>query len=337
MAQPNRARRGTMAQRPSEDDLIAHFFAPIAGPEGLGLRDDAALLAPPPGFDLILTKDALVAGVHFFADDPPAAIARKALRVNLSDLAAKGAEPVGFLLAIALPKDWTADWLTAFAQGLGEDAAAYDCPLFGGDTVKTPGPLMVSITALGRVEKGRMVARTGVKSGDFLYVSGTIGDSAIGLRLRGGAGLSLAAANRAFLLDRYLLPQPRQKLAPVLNAFASGGMDVSDGFAGDLAKMLRVSGVTAEVDLAKLPLSPAARAAIALDPSLFEIAATGGDDYEILASVAPQQSAAFEAAAAGTGVAVSRIGQARDGSEPPQFIGRDGVAVAFKRGAFSHF
>jgi thiamine-monophosphate kinase len=326
-----------MANRPNEDDLIARFFAPIAGPEGLGLRDDAALLAPPPGFDLVLTKDALVAGVHFFADDPPAAIARKALRVNLSDLAAKGAEPIGFLLAIALSEDWTADWLAAFAAGLGEDSAAYGCPLFGGDTVKTPGPLMVSITALGRVEKGRMVARTGAKAGDQLYVSGTIGDSAIGLRLRIGADLALGGADRDFLLDRYLLPQPRQRLAPVLKAFASGGMDVSDGFAGDLAKMLGVSGVTADVDLAKLPLSIAARAAIALDPGLFEIAATGGDDYEILASVAPQQSGAFEAAAARTGVVVSRVGQARAGAGPPRFIGRDGVAVAFERGAFSHF
>src|SRR5476651_91749 len=140
-----------MSNRPGEDDLVARFFAPIAGPEGLGLNDDAALLTPPPGADLVLTKDALVAGVHFFADDPPEAIARKALRVNLSDLAAKGAEPVGFLLALALPGDWTTDWLEAFARGLGEDAKAYGCPLFGGDTVKTPGPLMVSITAFGRV------------------------------------------------------------------------------------------------------------------------------------------------------------------------------------------
>ena len=167
------------------------FLRRSPAPEGLGLRDDAALLTPPAGADIVLTKDALVAGVHFFADDPPAAIARKALRVNLSDLAAKGAEPIGFLLALALPEDWTADWLAAFAQGLGEDGAAFSCPLFGGDTVKTPGPLMVSITALGRVANGRMAARSGVRPGDILYVSGTIGDAAIGLRLRQGAGLSL--------------------------------------------------------------------------------------------------------------------------------------------------
>jgi thiamine-monophosphate kinase len=326
-----------MANRPSEDDLIARFFAPIAGPEGLGLRDDAALLTPPAGYDLVLTKDALVAGVHFFADDPPAAIARKALRVNLSDLAAKGAEPVGFLLALALPGDWTADWLAAFAQGLGEDAARCRCPLFGGDTVKTPGPLMVSITALGRVECGQMVARTGVRPGDFLYVSGTIGDSALGLKLRLGSGPSLEPAHRDFLLDRYLLPQPRQKLAPALREFANGGMDVSDGFVGDLTKMLRVSGASARIELAQLPLSAAACAAIALDAGLFEIAATGGDDYEILASVAPDKAAAFEAGAAKAGVAVARVGEALARAGPPRFIGRDGVAVAFERGAFSHF
>src|ERR1700722_6040832 len=312
----------TMISRPSEDDLIARFFAPIAAPQGLGLRDDAALLTPPAGADIVLTKDALVAGVHFYADDPPAAIARKALRVNLSDLAAKGAEPLGFLLALALPDDWTADWLAAFARGLGEDGAAYSCPLFGGDTVKTPGPLIVSITALGRVQSGSMVQRSGVRPGDMLYVSGTIGDSAIGLMLRRGAGPTLDAAHRDFLLDRYLLPQPRQKLAPVLREFASGGMDVSDGFIGDLSKML---------------LSAAAAAAIALDPALFEIAVTGGDDYEILASVAPQKAAAFETGAAKAGVAVTRVGRAVAGAAPPLFLGRDGAAVAFERGAFSHF
>jgi thiamine-monophosphate kinase len=326
-----------MTDRPSEDDLIARYFAPIAAPEGLALRDDAALLTPPAGSDLVLTKDALVAGVHFFANDPPDAIARKALRVNLSDLAAKGAEPVGFLLALALPGGWSVPWLAAFARGLGEDGATYRCPLFGGDTVKTPGPLMVSITALGATPSGRLVARTGVKPGDRLYVSGTIGDSALGLRLRLGNGPSLDAAHRDFLLARYLLPEPRQKLAPALRAFASGAMDVSDGFAGDLAKMLRVSGASAEIDLAKLPLSAAARAAIAADPALFEIAATGGDDYEILASVAPQNAAAFEAAAAGAGVAVTEVGRALVGLAPPRFLGRDGAAIAFARGAFSHF
>ena len=186
-----------MTERPGEDDLIARYFAPLAGPAGLGLKDDVALLKPPAGRDFVVTTDALVAGVHFFADDPPAAIARKALKVNLSDLAGKGTEPIGFALNLALPDDWTAEWLAAFAAGLGDDAATYRCPLIGGDTVRTPGPLTLAITAIGAVEPGRFAARGGVRPGDRLYVSGTIGDAALGLRLRLGQGPTLADADRA--------------------------------------------------------------------------------------------------------------------------------------------
>jgi thiamine-monophosphate kinase len=168
--------------RPTEDEIIADYFAPLAGSAGLGLMDDAAAFAPPSGQDLVVTKDMLCAGMHFFADDPPEAIARKALRVNLSDLAAKSATPLGFLLGLALPGDWTPDWLKAFAAGLGADAAAYQCPLIGGDTVKSPGALTISITALGSVPTGTRLVRSSVAENDFLYVSGTIGDSTLGLR-----------------------------------------------------------------------------------------------------------------------------------------------------------
>ena len=172
----------------SEDELIARYFAPLAGEAGLALKDDVARMTPPPGRDLVLTVDALVAGVHFFADDPAPLIAAKALRVNLSDLAAKGATPLGFLLALALPRGVEAAWIEAFAAGLGDDARAYRCPLLGGDTVKTPGPLTISITALGSVAPGAMPVRTGVRPGDRLYVSGTIGDAALGLKIRLGQG-----------------------------------------------------------------------------------------------------------------------------------------------------
>ncbi len=326
-----------MSPRPSEDELIARIFAPLAGPMGLGLRDDAALLRPPAGEDIVLTTDALVAGVHFFADDPPAAIAAKALRVNLSDLAAKGARPLGFLLALALPRDWDEDWLKAFAAGLGADACAYDCPLAGGDTVATPGPLTLSVTAFGAVPSGRMVLRSGVRAGDRLYVSGTIGDAAIGLRIRQGRGPELAAAERDFLLRRYLAPEPRLRLAKAMSACAHGGMDVSDGFVGDLTKMLAVSGVSARVPIYRLPLSQAARAAIAANPDLYRVAATGGDDYELLASVAPESAPEFEAEAARAGVPVTCVGEAIEGYGPPRFIGPDGGAVTFARGSYSHF
>ena len=321
----------------TEDNLIARYFAPIAGPQGLGLLDDAALLRPPPGADLIWTADALVGGVHFFADDAPDAIARKALRVNLSDLAAKGAAPIGFLLTLALPADWTTAWLEAFATGLGEDAHFYACPLFGGDTVRTPGPLMISIAAVGAAPAGRMVRRTGVRAGDALYVSGAIGDAALGLALRRGAASALEAPHREYLLDRYLHPQPRLSLASAMSEFAHAGMDVSDGFVGDLTKMLRVSGVGARINLARLPLSSAAQAFISIDPSGFETAATGGDDYEILASVAPATARAFEAAAARAGVRVTQIGEAAEAAQGINFIGRDGHLAKFAKGAFQHF
>ncbi len=331
--------------RPSEDDLIAQFFAPLAGPGGLGLRDDAALLAPPPGTEIVATVDGLVAGVHFFADDPPDSIARKALRVNLSDLAAKGATPLGFLLTLALPRDWTSDWLSQFARGLGEDARDYACPLLGGDTVSTPGPLTLSVTALGAAPAGRMVPRTGARAGDLLYVSGTIGDAALWLparrqRLAGGQDIRsgvLDAIDLAHLKRRYLLPQPRVRLAPALLEFASGAMDVSDGLVGDLAKMMRVSGVGAEVDIARIPLSAAAAEFVLAEPEMLETALTGGDDYEILASIPPERAAAFEAAARAAGVEVSQIGVVVEGSAPPAFRDARGAPMSFRRGSFSHF
>jgi thiamine-monophosphate kinase len=329
--------RASMSPRPGEADLIARYFAPLAGPAGLGLRDDAALLRPPPGEDLVLTTDALVAGVHFLADDPPGAIARKALRVNLSDLAAKAARPLGFLLTLALPPDWREEWLSAFAEGLGADALAFNCPLVGGDTVKTPGPLTLSVTAIGSVQPGRMPRRTGVRPGDRLYVTGTIGNAAIGLKVRLGQGPDIPKADKAFLLERYLTPEPRLALIAAMAAHASGGMDVSDGFAGDLATMLDVSGVSARVPIYRLPLSPAARVAIAADPGLFEVAATGGDDYELLASAQRESAPAFEAEAAAAGVPLTFIGEAVEGRRPPSFIGPDGNPVVFQRGAFSHF
>lgn len=325
----------------SEDELIERFFAPIAGPGGLGLKDDAALLEVPDGHELVLTKDALVAGIHFFAGDAPDEIARKALRVNLSDLAAKGAAPLGFLLALALPRMVDAEWLQRFAQGLGSDAGRYGLPLLGGDTVSTPGPLMVSITALGCVPRGRMVRRSGVKAGDVLYVSGTIGDAALGLRLRlGGArdagwidGLHHLYIDQ--LLDRYLLPQPRNALAATLQAHASGAMDVSDGFVGDMRKMLAASGKGGRIELAQVPFSKAARTVISLDAEMQKTALTGGDDYEIICSVSLEKTPAFEAGAAAAGVAVTRIGHAASGQVA--FFDGQGAPVVFEKGSYSHF
>lgn len=324
----------------AEDDLVRRYFAPLAGPGALGLRDDAALVALPAGEELVVTKDALVAGVHFFAGDAPGSIARKALRVNLSDLAAKRSRPAGFLLALALPAGWTTDWLARFAEGLAADAAHYRCPLLGGDTVATPGPLTLSITALGTVASGAMLPRTGARAGDLVYVSGTIGDAALGLQLRLGETAppwsgALAAADRDHLLDRYLHPQPRLALHEALGS-ARAGMDVSDGLVGDLAKLLRVSGVSGRLDLSRVPLSPAALAALAADPACLETIVTGGDDYEVLAAVSPDATAAFEAAAARAAVPVTCIGEVRAGDGPLVVERGPGEAVAFARTSFSH-
>ncbi len=327
----------------SEDALIATFFAPLAGEAGLRLRDDAALLRPPPGCELVLTKDLLVAGVHFFGDDPAAAIARKALRVNLSDLAAKAAEPLGFLLGLALPADWTGEWLQSFASGLGQDATNYRCPLLGGDTVKTPGPLTISITAVGAVETGKMVRRDGVNAGDRIYVTGTIGDAALGLLLRRGASAdrdwvgALSEADASFLRDRYLLPQPRLALREALKARAHAAMDVSDGLAGDLGKMLALAGETAAIELGRIPLSGAAARALRAAPRLIEPICAGGDDYEILCAIPPEEAAAFEAAAAAAGAPVSLLATASPGEAAPAFIGADGEPILLARPSFQHF
>lgn len=329
--------------RPSEDEIIANFFAPLAGPAGLGFVDDAALLSLPADHELVLTTDMLTCGVHFFADDPPAAIARKALRVNLSDLAAKAAEPIGFLLGLALPEDWTADWLAAFAKGLAQDAMFFDCPLIGGDTVKSLEALSLSITAIGTVPKGKMVPRPGVEDGDALYVTGTIGDAALGLRLRSAVEAdrtwieALSWPARDYLLMRQLLPLPRLGLRDALRSFAHAAMDISDGLVGDLAKMLALTGMTAEIALADVPFSKAARQALALEVSLAEAVLTGGDDYEILCAVAAGDQAEFEREAAAGGLAVSRIGTAKRGAEAPLVRDAEGQLLAFSSASYRHF
>lgn len=330
----------TETSRPGEFELIARHFAPIAGTGGLGLIDDAGLLRPARGYEIVVTTDALVAGVHFFADDPPASIARKALAVNLSDLAAKGAKPDGFVLSLALPKGWEEAWLTGFAAGLAGIAAEHHSPLIGGDTVSTPGPLMLSITAFGSVPAGRMVLRSGAKPGDFVMVSGTIGDGALGLKVRGPdkpAWVSgLGEGERAFLADRYLHPQPRLALASALQIHASAAMDVSDGLVGDLAKLLKASGVGADIDLDAVPLSQPARAALMADPALAELAWTGGDDYEILCTASEREYPALVAAAEAAGVVLTRIGLVTDAAGVATYR-EGGRARIFARGSFAHF
>ena len=292
------------------------------------------------GDDLVVTTDAIVEGVHFLPEDPPDTIARKALRVNLSDLAAKGATPAGFVLTLALRSADEA-WLQPFARGLGEDAAHFVCPLLGGDTVSTPGPLMISITAFGRVPAGRMVHRSGARPGDRIVVTGTIGDAMLGLDvLRGGAvaaALADDAAARQALVQRYRLPQPRNALATAVRDHAHAAMDVSDGLAGDLAKLCAASGVSAVVDIASVPLSVPAAALLTRGVAGIEAILSGGDDYEVLCAISEDRLAAFAEAARLARVAVSSIGTVLAGSSAPRFLDAQGREAALRRLSYSHF
>lgn len=322
-----------------EDSLIARYFRPIAtDPGAFGLGDDAAALQAS-GDDIVVTTDAIVEGVHFLPDDPPDTIARKALRVNLSDLAAKGATPAGFVLTLALR---AADdgWLTPFARALGEDAAQFGCPLLGGDTVSTPGPLMISITAFGRVPPGKMIHRSGARPGDRVVVTGTIGDAALGLAvLKGGAVATALAGDAAIqtLTDRYRIPQPRSVLALVVREHASAAMDVSDGLAGDLAKLCAASRVSATIDAQRIPLSEPARGLLARGIIGIEGIVAGGDDYEILCAVPANRLEAFTLAAGRAGVTVTSIGSIVAGAAVPSFLDPEGVAIALRRLSYSHF
>jgi thiamine-monophosphate kinase len=323
-----------------EDSLIARYFTPIAtDPGALGLNDDAAILKAR-GEDIVVTTDAVVEGVHFLPDDPADTIARKALRVNLSDLAAKGATPAGFVLTLALRAADEA-WLTSFARGLGSDAGLFGCPLLGGDTVSTSGPLTISITAFGRIPEGKMVHRSGAKPGDRVVVTGTIGDATLGLDvLRDGAvGAALAedAAAKAALVGRYRVPQPRNALANAVRDHASAAMDVSDGLAGDLAKLCAASGVSAAIDAPSIPLSTPAAALLEHGIVGIETIVSGGDDFEILCAIPESGLEAFVHAAGLAGVAVASIGTIIAGSSIPRFLDARGREIALPRLSWSHF
>jgi thiamine-monophosphate kinase len=320
----------------AEDSLIARYFRPLAtDPGAFDLTDDAAILKSSSD-ELVVTTDAIVEGVHFLPDDPPDTIARKALRVNLSDLAAKGAAPAGFVLTLALraPDD---AWLTAFARGLGEDATQFGCPLLGGDTVSTPGPVMISITAFGRVAAGKMVRRNGAKAGDRVVVSGTIGDAALGLELLKGGVAALEGSGREMLIGRYRVPEPRAALAQAVRDHASAAMDVSDGLAGDLAKLCAASDVSAAIDVQSIPLSGPARELLSSGAVRIESILSGGDDYEILCTIPENRFETFAQAAKLAGVPVTSIGTVIAGIAVPRFIDGQGDEIALPRLSYSHF
>ncbi len=324
--------------RLGEFDLIARYFAPLAANRSgaFGLTDDAALFGVSDGADRIVTTDALVEGTHFRPDDPPDRIAQKALRVNLSDLAAMGATPEVYTLALRIPEDRNDEWVAALARGLAADQARYGVTLIGGDTVGggadgDSGPAMLAVTAIGRLAHGPPLRRGGAAAADDVWVSGTIGDGGLGLRVCRGEATGLDAAQRRFAIDRYRLPEPRVELGPALVGTATACLDVSDGLVADLGHLARASGLAAEILLADVPRSDAAEASSFSETERI----VAGDDYELAFTAPPDRRDAVRGAARQTETPVTRIGRMRPGSGI-QVLDRDGAPVPVARTGWRH-
>jgi thiamine-monophosphate kinase len=319
-----------------EFERIRRFFAPLAGPGGLGLADDAALADCRAGYRLVMTADAMVAGVHFLPEDPPDLVAKKLLRVNLSDLAAMGAQPLHYLLTTALPASLGADWIEAFARGLGADQQLYGVDLLGGDSVSTPGPAALSLTAIGEVAAGAEIRRSGARPGDDIWVSGTIGDAYLGLGILQGGYPALDDENRAALVRRFQLPEPRVRLGPALAGIAHAMVDISDGLLADLGHICETSDVTASVELPAVPMSAAARRVAALEPGIAARLATGGDDYELAFTAAPEAAETIRGVGARLDVAVARIGRIEAG-QGVRLVDAAGRELFVKATGYRHF
>jgi len=327
----------------SEEAIIGAFLAPLASgfPGAYGLKDDCAAITPEPGSDLVVTTDAVIAEVHFMEGDDAGAIAWKALAVNVSDLVAKGAKPLAYVMALALPESPERMWLEAFAEGLRNAQQAFGCQLIGGDTDRTPGPLSVSITAFGTVPSGRMVRRATARPGDLVYISGTIGDAALGLALRRDPGLAerwrLEPGGCSRLEAAYLRPVPPVSLVPALRTSAAAAMDISDGLVKDFDRMCRASGVGGVIEAGRVPLSEPARLVVEGGGAVLAELLTGGEDYEVLAVVAPERAADFERAAEAFGTQVTRIGEITPASSPVRIIDAAGNDLALARTGWDHF
>ncbi len=315
---------------------IARFFRPLAAgnPGAFALTDDAATIAVPAGHELVVTTDAVVAGIHFFPTDRPGDIARKALRVNLSDLAAKGAQPLAYTLTLALGRDVSDDWVGSFAAALAEDQGEFGITLIGGDSVSTEGPIWISITAFGLVKSGGIVRRSGARPGDLVFVTGTIGDAALGLRAL--QGLELPDADRQCVVARYRVPEPRSPLAAAVAEHASTALDVSDGLAADFGHLCAASDVTGVLESARVPLSAPARRAVAQDPTLIPAILTGGDDYEILLTASPARSPMLIQAARDLGIALTEVGRIEAGDGRVIVLDQNGGQIVLAKAGWTH-
>ena len=330
-----------MVNRPGEFEIIETYFAPLSKePGAFGLKDDAALIAVEPGEDLIVSTDTIIAGVHFLPADPPDLVATKLLAVNLSDLAAMAAEPMAYMLAAAWSDETDASWLGRFADGLKQAQETYGVSLYGGDTVATIGPTTLTLTAIGVVGKGRELRRNGANAGDGLYVSGTIGDAALGLMcLRHGIN-GLAELTAEFLIERYRRPQARVALARELSGLATAAIDVSDGLIADLEKLTAASGTSALVAVSKVPLSKAAQAAVDRSAELIEVVLTGGDDYELLFTAPASRETNIRDLAAHVALPLTRIGdinEYRGNDRSVRVVDNAGLEISLPQSGYRHF
>lgn len=337
---PDLGRRSALPRIAGEFALIERYLAPLsAAAEGaFALKNDAAVLEVAPGDRLVATVDSLVAGRHFLAGDPADSVARKLLRVSLSDLAAMGAEPTSYLLAASWPLDVEEAWIAAFCQGLASDQKAFGVTLVGGDTTATPGPMTLTLTAFGRVSGTRVLDRSSLRPGDDLYVSGSVGDAFLGLRCLQGGIDGLDEAARDYLVDRYRCPQPRVALGLALlkGGIAASALDVSDGLAADLGHLLTASGVGAVVRLDIIPFSQPAEQGLALLGEPCETLLSGGDDYELLFAASAERRAEVAKLSRELGLAITRIGETR--AEPGlTVLGADQRPLALQSTGWTHF
>ena len=325
-------------RRTGEFDFIERFFRPLsrAAPGAFALRNDGALLTPPAGASLVVTKDLMVGGVHYLEGEEPFTVARRLLRVNLSDLAAMGATARSYALGLALPEDIADVWVEAFAAGLARDQEAFGVALIGGDTVATKGPAVLSLTAFGTVAGDACLTRAGAGEGDDIYVSGTVGDATLGLRAVRGELANLTPEDHAALAERFRLPVPRLALGAALVGLATCAIDVSDGLVADLGHLCEESGVAARINADAVPLSAAVRRAVDGGEAAIADLVTGGDDYELLFCAPLSKRGAIEAIGRRLELAVSRIGTIEHG-QGVTVVDADGQPLALGRAGYTHF
>ena len=322
--------------RAGEFEWIARYLAPLANVDSFELKDDAALLAVPNGKQLVVTTDAILENIHFLTNDPVDSIAQKSLRVNISDIVSKGGTPFAYSLALGVPDTWQDDDMKGFAQGLEHDQQQYNLKLIGGDTYRSPERLCVSITMFGAVEESKYISRLGANVGDILVVSGTIGNGALGLKATKGE-LPLNEMDTKALMQFYLLPDPPLKLAPIIARYATAAMDISDGLLGDCRKLCEASNVSAVIEQTDVPVSKLVDKILKQDVSLWPTVLGGGDDYQCLCTIPPQNWGEFQSCAKEVGVQTTKIGNISGKGKETVSLTQKGVPILQAVESYTHF